>query len=136
MAGRRPTTADLRIAARVKAARESAGLTQAECAHALRVQYQQYAKYEVGQNRLTGGMLLALADLFRMPVGKLFEPDTGRPMPEATADALRGAGAARGLPVSEVARRLVEAAARDGLIDAILDDGVRTPSRRRYAEAA
>lgn len=131
MAGRRPSTEDRRIAAR-----EAVGLTQAECAHALDVQYQQYAKYEGGANRLTAGTLLALADLFRTPVGRLFEPDTGRPMPEATAAALRAAGAARGLPASEIARRLLEATARDGLIDAVLDDGIATHAPRRFREAA
>lgn len=121
---------------RLKAARRAAGLSMGDCAAVLGVQWQQYAKYEQGRNRLTGGMILALADLLQIPVGRLFEPDTGRPLDDATSLALRLAGKARGVSAAEISRRLVEAAARDGLIDAILDDDVRTAPNRRFQEAA
>lgn len=52
----------------------------------------------------------------------------------AIAEGLRLAAAARGIRAGELARRIVETVARDGLIDAVLEDGAR--ARRRYGEAA
>ncbi|MDH2313093.1 hypothetical protein [Methylobacterium brachiatum] len=53
----------------------------------------------------------------------------------AAVEALQVAGAARGLPASVLARRIVEATARDGLIDAVLDDGVPNRANRRVRRA-
>ena len=52
----------------------------------------------------------------------------------AIAEGLRLAAAARGIRAGELARRIVETVARDGLIDAVLEDRAR--ARRRYGEAA
>ncbi|MET3485416.1 hypothetical protein [Methylobacterium sp. 1973] len=52
----------------------------------------------------------------------------------AIAEGLRLAAAARGIRAGELARRIVETITRDGLIDAVLEDGART--HRRYGEAA
>jgi len=136
MAGRLPSEVDRRIARRIKAARREAGLSMKDCATAIGVQYQQYDKYEAGRNKISAGAVLALADLFLIPVGRLFDPRTGRDLDPTAAAALRMAGATRGLSASEVGRRLIEAAARDGLIDAVLDDGVRTIANHRFTEAA
>lgn len=136
MAGRPPSEADRRIARRIKAARREAGQSMVDCATAIGVQWQQYAKYEAGTNKISAGAILALADLFLVPVSRLFDPSTGRDLDPAAAAALRMAGASRSLSASEIGRRLIEAAARDGLIDAILDDGVQTIANHRFREAA
>lgn len=54
----------------------------------------------------------------------------------ADAERLRAAASPRGITAGELARRIVEAVVRDGLIDAVLDDGAQTAARRRYGEAA
>lgn len=86
MAGRPPSEIDLRISARIRSARAKAGLRVVDCAAALGVTWQQFVKYETGQNRLTGAALQQLANLFGMPAGELFEPlPTGQ-----VADTLKG----------------------------------------------
>lgn len=54
----------------------------------------------------------------------------------AIAEGLRLAAAARGTAAGELARRIVETVVREGLVDAVLEDGVETAARRRYGEAA
>lgn len=49
----------------------------------------------------------------------------------ADAEVLRAAAASRGIDAGELARRIVEAVARDGLVDAVLDDAAQTRARRR-----
>lgn len=49
------------------------------------------------------------------------------------AERLRAAAGPRGITAGELARRIVEAVVRDGLIDAVLDDGAQTRARRREA---
>lgn len=52
------------------------------------------------------------------------------------AERLRAAASPRGVTAGELARRIVEAVVRDGLIDAVLDDRAEIAARRRYGEAA
>ena len=54
----------------------------------------------------------------------------------AIAEGLRLAAAARGTAAGELARRIVESVVREGLVDAVLEDGAETAARRRYGEAA
>lgn len=54
----------------------------------------------------------------------------------ALAESLRVAAAARGTSAGELACRIIEAVVRDGLIDAVLEDGAQTRARHRYGEAA
>lgn len=54
----------------------------------------------------------------------------------ADAERLRAAAGRRGITAGELARRIVQAVARDGLIDAVLDDRAEIAARRRYGEAA
>lgn len=49
------------------------------------------------------------------------------------AERLRAAARPRGISAGELARRIVEAVVRDGLIDAVLDDAAQTRARRREA---
>ena len=52
------------------------------------------------------------------------------------AEGLRAAATARRTSVGELVCRIVEAVVRDGLIDAVLEDGAQTRARHRYASPA
>lgn len=90
MAGRPASAIDQRIAARILTARASAGLGMKDAAAALGVTQQQYAKYEAGLNRISAGALQALAKLFEISVGELFDPVSATPVIDTVAgDPLR-----------------------------------------------
>ena len=59
--------------ARLKALRESAGLSQAELASRIGVTFQQLQKYEVGANRIGTGRLVKIAAILGVPISALFE---------------------------------------------------------------
>jgi transcriptional regulator with XRE-family HTH domain len=68
----RASTEDLAVAARVRTCRIEAGLTQQQFAQCLGISYQQVFRYETGENRISGGVLLRMARTLGRPVGDLF----------------------------------------------------------------
>lgn len=57
---RRTTDADARIGAWLRQHRTQLGLTQAQMGELIGVTYQQFYKYEAGENRISAGRLLQL----------------------------------------------------------------------------
>lgn len=74
MGGRSVNEADRAVAARVKAARIAAGLSQTQLAKALGITFQQVQKYERMSNRWSAGMLQLAADRIGVQVADFFEP--------------------------------------------------------------
>jgi transcriptional regulator with XRE-family HTH domain len=68
---RRPTEQDREVGSRLKALRNTAGLTQEALANALGVSYQQVQKYEKGASRISGGRLQQAASLLGVTVQAL-----------------------------------------------------------------
>lgn len=120
MAGLSATDIDRRIAARVLVARKAAHVTQGDAGRALGVSVAQLQKYEKGSNRLTGGMLQTLADLFGVTVAAFFDPP-----PSDAAPALA-------LPIAVAEAELLSAAER--YVEA--KRGTGQPDLRVLAEAA
>lgn len=67
-------TIDKIVGERMKQARIAAGLSQVNLAKRLGVSYQQYQKYESGENRMTIGRLWAVANALKMPISQFFDP--------------------------------------------------------------
>lgn len=59
---------DQHVAARLRAARLTAGLSQQDAAELFGVSFQQIQKYEKASNRISIGALFVLADLYQQPV--------------------------------------------------------------------
>lgn len=70
---RKAVAADIAVGANVRRLRTEAGVTLAELATALGLSHQQLQKYETGANRISAGMLLAMARYFTLPVDALFD---------------------------------------------------------------
>jgi transcriptional regulator with XRE-family HTH domain len=66
------TVTDLSVASRIKAARNQAGLTQTNLAHAIGVTFQQVQKYENGTNRVTAHRLQQIAMALKKPISYFF----------------------------------------------------------------
>jgi transcriptional regulator with XRE-family HTH domain len=62
---------DREIAQRIRSARVASGVTQRELARTLGVSVQQMTKYEQAYNRLSAGILLAIARTLEVPVADL-----------------------------------------------------------------
>ncbi|WP_430912869.1 helix-turn-helix domain-containing protein [Methylobacterium sp. sgz302541] len=73
MAGRSPTDIDRQIGQRIVHYRQAAGVTQKDAAAALGISFQQFQKYEKGQNRISAGNLHALAIRLCVPVERFFD---------------------------------------------------------------
>lgn len=83
---------DAYVAARLRAYRKEAGLSQADVARNLGVTFQQVQKYEAGLNRIGAGRLFQFAALYGVPIEDLF------PKSAATGD-----GAKRSEKLDEIA---------------------------------
>jgi transcriptional regulator with XRE-family HTH domain len=66
------TEADIRIGARVRAARERAGMSQTELGRVLGVSFQQVQKYENASNRLSAARIQIIADYYDIPVAEFY----------------------------------------------------------------
>ena len=65
---------DVAVAARMRAFRVQAGLTQTRLADALGLTFQQIQKYERASNRVSAGRLVQIAATLGQPVAAFFEP--------------------------------------------------------------
>lgn len=74
---RQPIDADRIVAGNVRRLRLEAGLTLHDLSSVLGISHQQLQKYEIGANRISAGMLHALAKMFSLPVDVFFkeQPD-------------------------------------------------------------
>ncbi|WP_341197499.1 helix-turn-helix transcriptional regulator [Hyphomonas chukchiensis] len=70
---RAPSEIDLRVSARLKAARRAAGLTLVELAGRVGLSHQQLQKYEQGKNRISAGSLYFIASELGVPLTAFFE---------------------------------------------------------------
>jgi transcriptional regulator with XRE-family HTH domain len=70
---REPLPADVRFGRKMRAARLTLGLSQAELGIAIGVTFQQIQKYERGTNRVRASMLESLAAALNVPITYFFE---------------------------------------------------------------
>ncbi|WAJ26825.1 helix-turn-helix domain-containing protein [Antarcticirhabdus aurantiaca] len=108
---------DRALATRIREARISKGLTQSALADEIGVTYQQYQKYESGQNRITAARLFRLARALDLPISRFFSLDErGRAPPAVDQDDCLIVAACRSLPPEFVKafRDLVTVMARSG----------------------
>lgn len=84
---------DAEIGRRLRALRQTRGMTMEQVAVRVGVRYQQIQKYEAGANRVSAGRLLAFARLFDVPIGAFFEKvETAADRPTREAAALDSRG--------------------------------------------
>ena len=67
-----------RIGEKVRTQRVSLGITRAQIAPQLGISQQQFEKYEKGTNRISAGMLKAIADALDLPLSYFYEDSTGQ----------------------------------------------------------
>lgn len=70
---RAPTRVDIAVGERIRKLRLERNLTLAELGHELEISHQQLQKYETGTNRLSAGMLYAVAKVLRIEIHDLFD---------------------------------------------------------------
>ena len=75
---RAPSDTDKAVGERVRELRTLNNMTLAELGSALGISHQQLQKYETGTNRLSAGMLAALADALRVEISDLFAREEGK----------------------------------------------------------
>ncbi len=78
MASQKFKELNISIGAKLREIRIHKGLTQATCGRAVGVSFQQFQKYEKGQNRISAGQLYTLAKLFDISVSS-FLADIEKP---------------------------------------------------------
>lgn len=66
---------DRAIGARIKAARELAGISQERLGRVLGITFQQIQKYETGRNRVSASALTLIAEAVGQPVSALLPPE-------------------------------------------------------------
>jgi transcriptional regulator with XRE-family HTH domain len=76
---RAPDPVDLQVARNIRVQRIAKGLTQAEIARRLGLTCQQFQKYERGDNRITCGRLVHIAQILGVPLAALFDGIKGLP---------------------------------------------------------
>ena len=65
--------ADAQVGMRIRKCRVSMGLTQQDVADALKISYQQFQKYERGENRVSAGRLYEIAMRLEVDFGYFFD---------------------------------------------------------------
>ncbi len=66
------TSTDHQIAKQMRAIRIMRGLTMQDVAEKIGVSYQQFQKYEAGQNRIAASRLWDIAQLYNVPISDFF----------------------------------------------------------------
>lgn len=66
---------DLFVGERLRAARLTSGLSQAELGKAMGLSFQQVQKYERGTNRISASMLMRAGKALSVPVADFFPPE-------------------------------------------------------------
>jgi transcriptional regulator with XRE-family HTH domain len=70
---RAPSPIDVAVGARIRGLRELRGLSQPDLAKELGVTYQQFRKYETGDNRVSAGRLWEIAKILRTTIVYFYE---------------------------------------------------------------
>lgn len=83
--GKRATTVDAQVGAKIRALREARGITQQALAAQIDVAFQQVQKYEKGTNRVAASRLFQMARILNVSVNDFFE---ALPAPSAESRAL------------------------------------------------
>lgn len=112
---RKAESIDLYVGERINQRRRSLGMTQKDMAERLNVSYQQFQKYEKGQNRLSAGKIYRIAGLLDVSISWFFD---GLPTPGDTMSEERKTIENRFPRLNDINNSSVEASLRD-LIDAI-----------------
>lgn len=72
MTNKSATETDRNVGVRIATLRKAKGVSQTELGQHVGVTFQQVQKYESGANRLSGGRLQQIAQLFGVPISMLF----------------------------------------------------------------
>lgn len=75
---RAPSSIDKAVGERVRELRTLNNMTLAELGSELGISHQQLQKYETGTNRLSAGMLAAVADSLRVEISDFFAREEGK----------------------------------------------------------
>lgn len=98
---RKPDEIDFFIAQQLKRCRERSGLSQMELAAQLGVSHQQYQKYESGQNRVSGSVIIRSALLLNVSPNEFLPTASGREQAVEPKAASLGGGRTRDTETQE-----------------------------------
>jgi transcriptional regulator with XRE-family HTH domain len=85
---RRPNSADIQVGNSIRTHRLIAGMSQKALADRLSVSFQQVQKYENGTNRVGAGRFPQIAEIFNVPISRLFDAIADTSPGESTASAV------------------------------------------------
>ncbi|USQ97086.1 helix-turn-helix domain-containing protein [Caulobacter sp. RL271] len=122
--GRRASSVDHHVGARVRMRRKLIGVSQEQLADALELTFQQVQKYERGENRISASKLYRIASLLGTDVSYFFDglPDPAEPDgPGAQADRAVHTflQTAEGLQLAELFPRIAPGRVRRQLVDLV-----------------
>ena len=87
---RKPHPYDIAIGQNILRMRNNLGYSQDACAEAIGVSFQQFGRYELGGNRISGSRMAMLADFFGCHAGDFFD-GVGEPKKKSIAAQILGA---------------------------------------------
>lgn len=109
-----PDPVDIAIGARMRLRRKSLGISQGVLSERVGVSFQQIQKYERGANRVSGSMLVAIAQALDISVGWLVGEEGG--LADSTDDIVKALALTGAVELLEAYAAIPHASARAALL--------------------
>ncbi|MBP7702244.1 MAG: helix-turn-helix domain-containing protein [Phenylobacterium sp.] len=109
-----PDPVDVGIGARMRLRRKSLGISQGVLSERVGVSFQQIQKYERGANRVSGSMLVAIANALDTSVGWLVGEEGG--LADAADEVISALALTGGVDLLEAFAAIPQASARAALV--------------------
>ena len=109
-----PDPVDIAIGARMRLRRKSLGISQGVLSERVGVSFQQIQKYERGANRVSGSMLVAIANALDTTVGWLVGEEGG--LADAADEVISALALTGGVDLLEAFASIPQASARAALV--------------------
>ena len=109
-----PDPVDIGIGARMRLRRKSLGISQGVLSERVGVSFQQIQKYERGANRVSGSMLVAIANALDTSVGWLVGEEGG--LADAADEVISALALTGGVDLLEAFASIPQASARAALV--------------------
>ncbi|MBA4012998.1 MAG: transcriptional regulator [Phenylobacterium sp.] len=109
-----PDPVDVAIGARMRLRRKSLGISQGVLSERVGVSFQQIQKYERGANRVSGSMLVAIANALDTTVGWLVGEEGG--LADAADEVIQALALTGGVELLEAFAAIPQASARAALV--------------------
>ena len=137
MSSKRPSNIDKHISRQIRKRREDLNLTQPDLADRAGVSFQQFQKYENGENRVPAGRLFEIARALRAnisffyPGGEKGDVPAARGMAEEGAE-FEGAGDSAAAELVRAFKAIDSPARRKAILASVQKEAASTRKRKRH----